>query len=110
MNCMNWPDAAGYLASALVVLAFCMQDIISLRIAPLGSNVAFLAYGIALGLAPVWLLHAVLLPVNGFRLWQAIWRRERPRGDRPTGSNENATTTREDYHANGSKRTHPAGR
>jgi hypothetical protein len=65
-------DALGYLASSLVVAAFCMRDIVPLRIAALGSNIAFLAYGIALGLAPVWSLHAVLLPVNGWRLWEAI--------------------------------------
>ena len=64
-------DAAGYLASGLVVMAFCMKDIIPLRVVALTSNIAFLIYGIALGLAPVWLLHAILLPINGWRLWQA---------------------------------------
>jgi CRP/FNR family transcriptional regulator, cyclic AMP receptor protein len=72
---MSLTNVAGYLASALVVLAFCMRDIIPLRLAALGSNVAFLAYGIALGLSPVWLLHAILLPINGWRLWEAIWAR-----------------------------------
>ena len=70
-------DGLGYLASALVVAAFCMRDIVPLRIAALGSNIAFLAYGIALGLAPVWSLHAVLLPVNAWRLWEAISAKER---------------------------------
>jgi hypothetical protein len=69
---MRLVDAAGYLASGLVVVAFCMRDIIALRVTALGSNIAFLIYGIALGLAPVWLLHAILLPVNGWRLWQAL--------------------------------------
>jgi hypothetical protein len=64
-------DAAGYLASCLVVLAFRMRNIVPLRLAALGSNIAFLIYGVALGLVPVWLLHAILLPVNGWRLWQA---------------------------------------
>jgi hypothetical protein len=35
-----------------------------------GIGFAFIAYGIGLNLAPVWLLHAVLLPVNCWRLWQ----------------------------------------
>jgi hypothetical protein len=64
-------DTAGYLASGLVVMAFCMKDIIPLRVVALTSNIAFLIYGIGLGLAPVWLLHAILLPINGWRLWQA---------------------------------------
>jgi len=78
---MSMTNVAGYLASALVVLAFCMRDIIPLRLAALGSNVAFLAYGIALGLSPVWLLHAILLPINGWRLWEAIWARSNTRRD-----------------------------
>jgi len=64
-------DVAGFLGSALVVAAFCMEDIISLRLVALMSNVGFLIYGVGLGLVPVWLLHAVLLPVNAWRLWQA---------------------------------------
>ena len=57
---------------ALVVTAFCMKGIIALRVVALVSNVAFLVYGIGLGLVPVWLLHAILLPINGWRLWQAV--------------------------------------
>ena len=41
-------DAAGYLASGLVVMAFCMKDIIPLRVVALTSNIAFLIYGIRL--------------------------------------------------------------
>jgi hypothetical protein len=63
-------DTAGYLASSLVITAFCMKDILRLRVAASVSNVAFLIYGLGLGLAPVWLLHAILLPVNLWRLWQ----------------------------------------
>jgi hypothetical protein len=63
-------DTAGYLASSLVITAFCMKDILRLRLAASVSNVAFLIYGLGLGLTPVWLLHAILLPVNLWRLWQ----------------------------------------
>ena len=67
---MNASTAVGFLAAGLVITAFCMKDILHLRIVALASNVAFLAYGVALGLIPVWLLHLVLLPVNLVRLWQ----------------------------------------
>jgi hypothetical protein len=67
---MNAWNAIGFLAAGLVITAFCMKDILHLRIIAVASNVAFLAYGVALGLIPVWLLHAVLLPVNLVRLWQ----------------------------------------
>jgi len=63
-------DVVGYLASILVFAAFCMKDMIPLRLVAVCSNVAFLIYGLALGLVPVWLLHAVLLPINCWRLWQ----------------------------------------
>jgi hypothetical protein len=67
---MNAWNAVGFLAAGLVITAFCMKDILHLRIVAVASNVAFLAYGVALGLIPVWLLHVVLLPVNLVRLWQ----------------------------------------
>jgi hypothetical protein len=82
----SW-DAAGYMASCLVVIAFCMKDILILRVVAIASNCAFLAYGLGLGLAPVWALHAILLPINCWRLWQgtgARWPRSRPaRADVP---------------------------
>ena len=65
-------DTVGYLAAGLVVMAFCMKDMMWLRVVALTSNVLFLVYGVGLGLVPVWLLHAILLPVNGWRLWQGI--------------------------------------
>lgn len=67
---MNAWNAVGFLAAGLVVTAFCMKDMLHLRIVAVASNVAFLAYGVAFGLMPVWLLHLVLLPVNLVRLWQ----------------------------------------
>ena len=61
-------DPIGYLASALVLAAFCMKEMIPLRVVAVCSNSAFLFYGSALGLVPVWLLHATLLPINCWRL------------------------------------------
>ena len=75
-------DAVGYLASGLVVTAFCMKDILWLRMVALLSNAAFLTYGLGLDLVPVWLLHAVLLPVNLLRLRQ-YWSRENASTDGP---------------------------
>jgi hypothetical protein len=69
---MSFYDGMGYLASALVLAAFYMKDILALRLVALCSNIAFLAYGLALGLTPIWLLHALLLPLNGCRLIKAL--------------------------------------
>ncbi len=64
---MCW-DVCGYVASALVLTAFYMKDMIPLRLVALASNLAFIAYGLALGITPIWLLHALLVPLNGYRL------------------------------------------
>ena len=68
---MQWFDFTGYIASALVVVTFYMNDMTSLRVAAIFSNIAFLAYGISLELGPVISLHATLLPLNAWRLMQA---------------------------------------
>ncbi len=65
-------DLIGFLASALVLAAFFARDMVPLRALALCSNLAFLAYGLRLGLAPVWVLHALLLPVNCCRLAQTL--------------------------------------
>ena len=67
---MGW-ELSGYIASGLVLAAFYMKDMVPLRIAALGSNLAFIAYGLALGLTPIWLLHALLVPLNAWRLMDA---------------------------------------
>ena len=54
----------GFFAAALVLVAFVMRDMVPLRVAALCSNLAFIAYGFALNLPPVLLLHTLLLPVN----------------------------------------------
>jgi hypothetical protein len=69
---MTPADAIGYVAAALVLVAFYQRHMIPLRVAALGSNLAFIAYGVGLGLTPVWLLHALLLPVNTKRLLDAL--------------------------------------
>ena len=69
---MSFSDAIGFVAAALVLVTFYQRQMIPLRLAALGSNLAFIVYGLALGLAPVWLLHALLLPVNASRLAEAL--------------------------------------
>jgi len=65
-------DACGYLAAVLVALAFYMKSMVTLRLLALGSNAAFIVYGVGLGLTPVWVLHCCLVPLNLARLFQAV--------------------------------------
>jgi hypothetical protein len=55
--------------------AFGMKDMVSLRIVAICSNIAFIAYGIMLNLPPVLMLHVILLPLNGWRLMEALKQR-----------------------------------
>jgi len=70
---MNWIEGAGYVASSLVLAAFCMKTMIPLRIAAISSNIAFILYAFYDGLFPVLALHTILLPLNILRTVQ-MWR------------------------------------
>lgn len=67
---IGWIDGVGYLASFLVFCAFYMKTMIPLRWVAIGSNVAFITYGLAGRVYPVLVLHVVLLPLNCLRLQQ----------------------------------------
>ena len=67
---ISWIELSGYLASALVFLAFYMKTMIPLRLVGILSNVAFMTYGLGDHLYPVFILHAILLPLNCLRLFQ----------------------------------------
>jgi len=64
--------AIGFIASALVLAAFGMKDMVNLRIVAICSNVAFITYALMLNLPPILVLHVILLPVNGWRLMQEL--------------------------------------
>jgi hypothetical protein len=69
---MNGVDGLGFLAAGLVFATFCMKRLVPLRAVAISSNLVFILYGYSAGLKPVLVLHLVLLPVNVFRLLQAL--------------------------------------
>jgi hypothetical protein len=69
---MNTVEGIGYLAASLVLATFCMKSMNALRLAAIASNMAFIAYGYFGHLAPVLLLHALLLPINIYRLVEPV--------------------------------------
>ncbi len=73
---MTYAGQIGFLASALVLAAFGMKDMVNLRIVAICSNFAFIAYALLLHLLPILVLHVILLPLNSWRLVEA-W----PRSD-----------------------------
>ncbi len=70
MSHLSVMDGVGFGAAGLVLATFCMRSMNALRWVAIASNVAFIAYGYLGGLAPVLLLHALLLPINICRLAQ----------------------------------------
>ncbi len=69
---MTLSDAAGYVASAMVLLTFLTKDMRLLRVLAIGSNVAFATYGLLVWLPPVFCLHLLLLPINALRLREVL--------------------------------------
>ena len=63
-------EVSGYVASSLVLFTFCMRSMRSLRVIALASNVAFIFFAAVSDIAPVLVLHTILLPVNATRLVQ----------------------------------------
>ena len=61
-------NLVGLLAAACVLATFCMQSMIALRAFAIISNVLFIVYGAGAQLPPIVLLHAILLPINGWSL------------------------------------------
>jgi hypothetical protein len=61
-------DLLGYAAAGLVLGTFSAHSLRALRSLAIASNVVFIAYAAFAHLAPVLLLHALLLPLNVWRL------------------------------------------
>jgi hypothetical protein len=79
---MSFAHALGFVASGLVLLTFGMRSMLPMRVAAIASNLAFIAYGLSLGLTPIWVLHGVLLPLNAYRLLELQKSARRQRGCR----------------------------
>ncbi|HEX2216648.1 MAG TPA: hypothetical protein VHG27_08165 [Xanthobacteraceae bacterium] len=64
---MTLVDAIGWMAAGLTLLTFSMRAMLSLRMAGMAANIAFIVYGVAEQLYPVIVLHTLLLPCNLLR-------------------------------------------
>ena len=65
---MTWHETLGWIAAAMTLAAFMMRSMMPLRWCAIGSNCAFIGYGLLSQVWPVLLLHSVLLPFNIVRL------------------------------------------
>jgi len=72
MSGLETYEPLGYLASMLVLATFCMRGMVELRVLAIASNVAFFGYAVLAGIDPVLFLHALLLPMNAYRLIEIV--------------------------------------
>lgn len=67
---MQWIEFFGYLGALLTLITFSMKTMLHLRMVGIAANVAFISYGALGDVYPVLLLHAILFPLNIWRLQQ----------------------------------------
>lgn len=67
---MPWIELVGWIAAAFTLTAYSMRTMLPLRVAAIGANVFFIAYSALSGIYPTLVLHCILLPFNGYRLFE----------------------------------------
>jgi CRP/FNR family transcriptional regulator, cyclic AMP receptor protein len=69
---MTWVEAIGWLGAGLAIAGSAMRTIIPLRCIGIVTNVVSLTYASLMGLYPSMTVNLILLPLNGFRLYQML--------------------------------------
>jgi hypothetical protein len=69
---MTHPDLLGWTAAALMVATFACRDARCMRPLAVATNLAFIGYGLAAWLPPIWALHLLLLPINLWRWAESL--------------------------------------
>lgn len=77
MEANGWIESLGWLASGLTIATYAMNTMIPLRVLAFGSSLIFICYAFLLQLWPLMVMEAILLPINGYRLWQILSLRSR---------------------------------
>ena len=71
---MDIADVCGFAAAIATLAAFAQRSMLPMRISAILANLLFIIYGCLGPVYPVLVRHAVLLPLNVFRL-SDLWRR-----------------------------------
>lgn len=69
---MTFVEVIGYASAAVGILIFAMRTMIPLRIAGIVHNIGQIAFGLLSGSYPIVAQHIVLLPLNGYRLFEML--------------------------------------
>lgn len=65
-------EIIGWIAAAFTLGAYSMKTMLPLRLLAVFANFFFLTYGYLTEIYPTFFLHTVLLPFNGYRLWELL--------------------------------------
>lgn len=68
----TWVNAIGYAGGLVTLWGFQQRTMIPLRVGAIAGNIGFLLFGILAPSYPTLVLHAVLFPLNAWRLTQSI--------------------------------------
>lgn len=69
---MSWVELLGYAGVALFIVTNVMKTMIPLRALAMVCNVIFMTYGYFSHIYPSAVLQLLLLPINGYRLWEMV--------------------------------------
>lgn len=69
---MDYVTIIGFIAAGLVIATLSMKTMVPLRIIGIVSNIAFMTYGALLPSIPTVTLHAILFPLNIYRLREML--------------------------------------
>jgi cyclic nucleotide-binding protein len=67
-----WIDLIGYTGAALMIAMLAMRTMIPLRAIGICNNILSALYGALAGVYPMLIQHAILLPINSWRLFQML--------------------------------------
>ena len=68
MALVSAADLLGYAAGLMTLIAFAQTEVRRMRLAAIAANVLFILFALAVAAFPVLALHALLLPLNLYRL------------------------------------------
>ncbi len=69
---LTWVNAIGYGGGLISLWALHRQTMIPLRVGMIAGNLRFIAFGLAAGSEPTFILHILLAPLNTYRLIQMM--------------------------------------
>lgn len=69
---MSWIELIGYGSTALTVATYAMKTIVPLRLVSIATSFFSIAYALAMGVWPMLLTSLIVLPLNGYRLYQIL--------------------------------------